>query len=102
MKIHFPTVAAGLFLLTGVGATLAQDVVIVPEQEKVIREYVVQQKVAPVEVPADVQITVGSTVPDTVELHAIEVPDVKYRYVVAGGKTVLVEPGTRKIVHIIE
>ena len=39
--------------------------------------------------------------PDTVELHAVEVPDVKYRYVVVGGRTVLVDPDTRKVVHII-
>ena len=102
MKIHLPAVAAGLFLLTGVGVAAAQDIVIVPEQEKVIREYVVKQQVVPVEVPADVQISVGTTLPDTVELRAIEVPDVQYQYVVVGGQTVLVEPGTRKIVHIIQ
>ncbi|MGO4842563.1 DUF1236 domain-containing protein, partial [Rhizobiaceae sp. 2RAB30] len=37
-----------------------------------------------------------------VELSAVEVPDVKYRYVVVGNQTVLVEPATRKIVYIIQ
>ncbi|MER9547108.1 DUF1236 domain-containing protein, partial [Mesorhizobium sp. M0437] len=34
------------------------------------------------------------------ELH--EVPNVKYRYVVVDNQTVLVDPGTRRIVKIIE
>jgi hypothetical protein len=102
MKIHLNSAVAGLLLLGGAGFAVAQDVVIAPEQETVIREYVTTQKVAPAEVPADVQITVGSTLPDTVELHTLDVPDVKYSYVVVGGQTVLVEPDTRKIVHIIQ
>lgn len=79
----------------------AQDVVVAPEQETVIKECVTIQKTASVEEAADVQITVGSTLPDTVELHTLDVPDVKYSYVVVGGQTVLIEPETRKIVHVI-
>ena len=96
--------AACLLIAVGKGVSFAQDVVIAPEQQTVIREYVVKQKVAPVELPADVQITAGSTLPDTVELHAVEVPDMqtKYSYVVVGGETVLVDPGTRKIVHVMK
>ena len=78
----------------------AQTVVISPDQETVIREYVTTHKVAPVEVTG-VDIVVGSTLPETVELHAIDVPDVSYRYVVVDGRTLLVDPGTRKIVHVI-
>jgi hypothetical protein len=100
--MHLSSIAAGLLLLGGVGLAAAQDVVIAPEQETVIKEYVTTQKTASVEVPADVQITVGSTLPDTVELHTLDVPDVKYSYVVVGGQTVLVEPETRKIVHVIQ
>ncbi len=102
MRIHLTSAAAGLLLLGGAGFAIAQDVVIAPEQETVIREYVTTQKVAPAEVPADVQITVGSTLPDTVELHTLDVPDVKYSYVVVDGQTVLVEPDTRKIVHVMQ
>lgn len=35
-------------------------------------------------------------------MHTLDVPDVKYSYVVVGGQTVLVEPETRKIVHIMQ
>lgn len=102
MKIHLTSAVAGLLLLGGAGFAVAQDVVIAPEQETVIREYVTANPVDAVELPADVQVTVGATLPDTVELHTLDVPDVKYSYVVVGGQTVLVEPETRKIVHIIQ
>ena len=41
--------------------------------------------------------------PDTIKLYAVDSPKIKnkYEYVVIGTKTVLVEPGTRKIVQVI-
>jgi hypothetical protein len=99
MKMHFTSAAAGLLLLAGIGAAAAQDVVIAPEQETVIKEYVHKQPLASVKVPG-VELNIGSTVPDTVELH--EVPNVKYRYVVVDNRTVIVDPGTRKIVKVLE
>lgn len=80
---------------------LAQTIVVSPQQETVIREYVTTHTVAPATVTG-VDVVVGSTLPDTVELHAIDVPDVSYRYVVVDGKTVLVDPGTRKIIHVVK
>jgi hypothetical protein len=49
-----------------------------------------------------VELNVGTRLADDVELHAIEVPDVKYNYVVVGNRTVLVDPGTREVVHIMD
>ncbi|MER8579618.1 DUF1236 domain-containing protein [Mesorhizobium sp. M1423] len=99
MRIHLSTAAAGFLLLAGVGAAGAQDVVIDPQQETVIKEYVKKQPLASVKVPG-VELNVGSTLPDSVELH--EVPNVKYRYVVVDNRTVVVDPGTRKIVKVIQ
>ncbi|MER8689387.1 DUF1236 domain-containing protein [Mesorhizobium sp. M0408] len=100
MRIHLSTAVAGFLLLAGVGAVAAQDVVIEPEQETVIKEYVKKQPLASVKVPG-VELNIGSTLPDTVELH--EVPNVKkYRYTVVDDRTVVVDPGTRKIVKIIQ
>ena len=99
MKMHLTTAAAGPLLLTGIGAAAAEDVVIQPEQETVIREYVHKQPLASVKLPG-VQLSIGSVLPDTVELH--EVPNVKYRYVVVDNQTVVVDPGTRKIVQVIK
>ncbi|WEX11628.1 DUF1236 domain-containing protein [Chelativorans sp. AA-79] len=98
------TATVTAFLLTG-GAGYAQTTVVIsPEQETVIREYVVEHQVEPVAPPADVTIEVGTTLPDTIELHPLEAPDLEaeYRYVVVDGRTVLVEPETRRIVHIIQ
>ena len=50
-----------------------------------------------------VELNIGSTLPETVEVHRFEeVPDVNYEYVVVDNRTVLVEPGTRKIVKIYD
>ncbi|MER8864030.1 DUF1236 domain-containing protein [Mesorhizobium sp. M0751] len=99
MRMHLSTAVAGFLLLAGIGAAAAQDVVIEPQQETVIKEYVKKQPLASVKIPG-VELNIGSTLPDTVELH--EVPNVKYRYVVVDNRTVVVDPGTRKIVKIIE
>ncbi|WP_376702470.1 DUF1236 domain-containing protein [Mesorhizobium sp. ISC25] len=99
MRMHLSAAAAGFLLLAGIGAAAAQDVVIEPQQETIVREYVKKQPLASVQLPG-VELNVGSTLPDTVELH--EVPDVKYRYVVVDHRTVLVDPGTRRIVKVIE
>ena len=95
---------AGLFFLASASVAAAQTVVIAPEQETVIREYVTTHQVEPIEVPSDVTVEVGATLPETIELHTLDAPDleVQYRYVVVDGQTVLVEPETREIVHIIE
>ncbi len=99
MRLHLATGAAGVLLLAGVGAAAAQDVIIQPEQETVIREYVQKKPLASIKIPG-VELNIGTALPDTVELH--EVPNVKYRYVVVENQTVLVDPGTRKIVKIIQ
>ena len=100
MNIHIPILAAGI-LLTGAGMATAQTVVIEPQQETVIREYVESKPVASIDLPG-VELNIGSTVPDTVELHTIEAPDVDYSYTVVGGQTYVVEPGTRKIIHVLD
>ncbi|WP_214472083.1 DUF1236 domain-containing protein [Mesorhizobium sp. dw_380] len=97
MRMHLTGVAAVFLLLAGIGAAAAEDVVIAPEQDTVIREYVKKQPLASVKVPG-VELNVGTALPDTVELH--EVPNVKYRYAVIDNRTVLVDPGTRKIVKV--
>ena len=93
---------AGVLFLVGTSMALAQTVIIEPEQETVIREYVVREK-AP-EALIDFDIEVGSIVPDEVEVRTLSVPDVdtSYEYVVVDGRTVLVEPGSRRIVHVID
>ena len=98
MKLHLP--AAGLVLLAATTFATAQDAVIIsPEQDVVIQEYVKKKPLASITLPG-VELNVGSVLPDTVELHAVEVPDTHYEYVVVDNRTVLVDPGTRKIIKV--
>jgi hypothetical protein len=99
MKIYLTGTAAALLLLAGIGAAAAEDIIIQPEQDTVIREYVKKQPLASVKLPG-VELNVGTALPDTVELH--EVPNVQYRYVVIDNRTVLVDPGSRKIVKVYD
>ncbi|AZO67398.1 DUF1236 domain-containing protein [Mesorhizobium mediterraneum] len=101
MKIHLVPAAAGLVLLAGVGVATADQVIITPEQQTVVREYVQRHPLASISL-LGVELNVGSTLPDTVELHPIDVPDMEYRYVVVDDRTVLVDPGTRRIVQVID
>lgn len=67
----------------------------------VVREYIHKQKLASVSL-LGVEFNVGTALPDTVELHTIDVPDVRYKYILVGDHAVLVEPYTRRVVQIIE
>ena len=74
MRIHISTTLAGLLLLAGIGAVAAEDVIVTPEQETVVREYVKKQPLASVKIPG-VELNIGTALPDTVELR--DVPNVK-------------------------
>ena len=99
MTMYLSNAAAVFVLLAGVGVAAADDIIIQPEQDSVIREYVKKQPLASVKVPG-VELNIGTALPDTVELH--EVPNVKYRYVVIDNRTVLVDPGTHKIIKVYD
>ncbi len=91
---------AVLALWAGMSSAFAQDVIITPERDTVIREYVKKKPLASISIPG-IELNIGTPVPDTVELHSFEgVPDVTYQYVVIDGRTVLVDPGTRRIVKV--
>ena len=93
---------AALALTAGLSAAWAQDIVITPQHDTVIREYVQKKPLASISVPG-VELNIGSTLPETVEVHTFQdVPDVQYRYVVVDNRTVLVEPETRRIVKIYD
>jgi hypothetical protein len=101
MKKLVSSAIAGLFLIGTSSLVFAQTVIVTPEQETVVREYVKKKPLASINLPG-VELNVGSAIPETVELHTIDAPDITYRYVVIDNRTVLVDPGTRKIVRVIE
>ncbi len=99
MKIAIITAAA---LAAGLSMAAAQDVVITPEQDTVVREYVKKKPLASISVPG-VELNIGSTLPETVEVHRFEdMPDMEYQYTVVDDRTVLVEPETRRIVKVYD
>ena len=70
---------------------LAQDVVVSPEDETIVRDYVTTEHLRPVEPPAGFEVREGVDLPATVELR--EVPKLpRYRAAVIGKRTVIVEP----------
>ena len=61
-----------------------------------VKTYVMQNRIEPVYL--DGEVVIGAGVPDTVALHAV--PDQDYQYVYINGQPVLVDAGTRQIVHV--
>jgi hypothetical protein len=82
------------------GATIQIE----PEYRTRIKSYVTEHKIRPVETRE--RIVVGAKVPTEVELEAVPSdwgPSVtKYRYVYSNNRVMLVDPGTRTVVHEID
>jgi hypothetical protein len=96
------TIAAGI-LLAGTALAAAQAVVITPEQETVVREYVKTNPVV-VQRPSNFELIVGAIIPDILKPGALAentLPN-KYQYVVMDGRTALIDPATRKVVYIMD
>ncbi|WP_136621931.1 MULTISPECIES: DUF1236 domain-containing protein [Mesorhizobium] len=99
MKFYLTSAAAAVVLMSGIGAALAEDVIVVqPEQNTIVREYIKKEPLASVNL-LGVELKLGSPVPDTVQLR--EVPNVKYRVAVINDQTVLVDPETHQIVEVL-
>ena len=95
------TIAATI-LLAGTALAAAQTVVVTPEQEVVVREYVKTNPVV-VDRPSNFELILGAIIPDILkpgELAENTMPD-RYHFVVMDGRTVLIDPKTRKVVHIM-
>ncbi|HET7493615.1 MAG TPA: DUF1236 domain-containing protein [Bradyrhizobium sp.] len=76
---------------------------IAPGQRSAFREYIVREKVPNYSIPD--RIVVGGVLPETGVTY-YDVPQTfgatPYRYTVVNGRTVLVEPRSRRIVQVIE
>ena len=104
MKKQVSMSVAGLLFLAGASIAAADTLVLTPDETTAVHEYITTQKVVPIEPPSGFSLSVGATLPSTVEVHTLDVPKVKtkYEYVVIGKQTVLVEPGTRKVVQVLD
>ena len=86
---------------TTTGATGGATVTIDPTIETEVRTYVTRENWRSVDVPSGTSIVVGSELPSSIELRTVPRVE-RYRVAVVGGRTVLVDPSTRRIVRIIE
>ena len=86
---------------TGTGHAAVQ---IEPQYRTKIKSYVTEHKVRPVTTKE--KIVVGSPLPADVELEAVPAdwgPSLtKYRYVYSNNRVMLVDPGSRTVVHEID
>lgn len=64
-----------------------------------VRSYVVEQQPSESVVVSD-PVVVGEPLPDAVVLY--EVPQTEYRYAYVNERRVIVEPGTRRVIEVIE
>lgn len=99
------TLIAGAAAATLAGSAFAQDIILVPEEEVIVREYVVRQPPRPqVVVPDGYSVVVGEPLPDTIEVTPIDAPGFtkEFEYVVIEGRTVLIDPETRRIVKVMD
>jgi hypothetical protein len=73
------------------------------DQRPAFREYVIRERVPNYTVPD--RVIVGGVVPET-GITIYDVPQsfgvTPYRYTVVNGRTILVEPRTRRIVQVVE
>ena len=102
---RFAVVAATALSVTFAAQAMAQVAVeIAPPVRTQIKEYVVKEQVKPVTMTETV--TVGTALPSSVTL--LPVPTgwgptlTQYNYVYHDNHVVLVEPASRKVVHIVE
>jgi hypothetical protein len=93
----------GAALATSTTTTTTRETTVTTDQQAKIKTYIAKEKPAAVTAPSGVTVSVGSTLPEAVELRTFPTDvGVTQRYTVIGGRTVLVEPSTRKIIQVIE
>ena len=103
-----PIVVAAAFSLVA-GAALAQGVTettttttISPADETEMHSYIVNEHLPPVEPPSGFVVTNGAVVPPSVNVyHFPPEHHWNYEYATFGDQTVLIDPATHRIVHII-
>jgi hypothetical protein len=114
---------AGTALALGLGAAAAQTstttttttapgaatgsvsaTTITTDQQSKVKAYVTKEKVKSVTAPSGFTVSTGATLPADIELRTFpaDVGVTQYRYTVIGDRTVLVDPGSRRIVQVIQ
>ncbi len=95
---------AGSLLFSAAAIAQTATVQISPQQRTEIRQYMVQEKVRPVVIQE--RMAIGSTMSPNVDLNDFPAKwgdiGTKYRYVYSNNNVYLVDPGSRRVVDVIE
>ena len=90
-------------VVRGGPVVVTDDVGIAVDQRPAFREYIVRERVPTYTIPD--RVVVGGVLPETGVTY-YDVPQTfgvtPYRYTVVNGRTVLVEPRSRRIVQVVE
>lgn len=106
--MHKTLLAASAVLIALSGAAYAQTTIITQDPVTTnsavvlpgeVRTYVMEQSVPSVSYQGD--ITVGTALPDTVEVHPVDGYD-NYAYTVVNDRRVVVNPQTRTVIQVLE
>jgi hypothetical protein len=75
-----------------------------PTQEKEIRDFVQGENQTSVAIPSTFKLAPGATLPDGVNLYAFDsdMSAAQFRYTLIGGKIVVADPASRKVIWILE
>lgn len=75
---------------------------IAPADETEMREYVVREHHPMIPPPAGFTVNTGVVVPQAVQLYSFPAErNWRYEYATIGDQTVLVDPATRRVVHVL-
>ena len=99
-----PLLLAGGIFVSAAASAAAQTVVLQPEEQVIVREYIVKQPHQDVVLPDDFDLSVGQVVPGDVMVSPLDAPGLekRYEYMVVDGRGVLVDPETREVVEILD
>ena len=90
-------------IVRGSTVVINEDIGIAADQRPAFREYIVRERVPSYTVPE--RVIVGGVLPEA-GITTYDVPEVygstPYRYTVVNGRTVLIEPRSRRIVQVVD
>ena len=104
LTLTAPAFAQTSTTTTTSGPSTVSSTTITTDQQAKVKAYVVKEKVKSVAVPSGFAVQTGATLPTSVEVRTCpaDVGIKQYSYAVVGERTVLVEPGSRRIVQVIQ
>jgi hypothetical protein len=93
---------AGGALAQGMTETTTTTTTISPADETEMHNYVVQEHRAPIVAPNGFVVTNGAVLPQSVDIYSFPSDHHwNYEYTTIGDSTVLIDPATRRIVHVL-